>query len=195
MVRFVAMLLAALVTGYLILFPVTSASAVSEPEQSKRISFPIAIDVPAIDVRADDLLPLELDYKGELEVPPLDQPWRAGWYVDGSRPGETGMPAVIAAHVNGPVMSGDTRLSVPGLFYQLKELKPGDKAHILRSDYSEVSFEVYKVEKYSKAQFPSEAVYGETEAPELRLITCGGKYNYDNNSFEDNYVAYLRMVP
>jgi hypothetical protein len=178
----------------MILYPTASVSASVPEVTEKETPFPVAMDIPAIDAVANPLEPLELDYKDELEVPPVDQPWKAGWFVDGVRPGDDG-PAVIAAHVNGPVYDSlGRRFSIPGLFYQLHNLKPGDQVHILRSDDSEVTFEVYGLEKYSKDAFPTEKVYGNTKGPELRLITCGGAYNHEKGHFEDNWVAYLRIV-
>jgi hypothetical protein len=50
------------------------------------------------------------------------------------------------------------------------------------------------VERYAKAQFPTERVYGNTADPELRLITCGGVFDGRSGPYQDNVVAYARLV-
>jgi hypothetical protein len=37
-------------------------------------------------------------------------------------------------------------------------------------------------------------VYGATPAPELRLITCGGTFNYSTGSYLSNTVVYATEV-
>jgi sortase (surface protein transpeptidase) len=145
--------------------------------------FPVEFDIPKIDARST-LIPLSLNAQGELQAPPVDAPLQAGWYVDGVRPGAVG-PAVIAAHVSG---RGPEGISVPGVFANLASLRHGDLIHILRSDDSEVSFAVTRIESYSKEDFPTEKVYGNTEQPELRLITCGG--TLVDHRYSDNVVVY-----
>ena len=46
--------------------------------------------------------------------------------------------------------------------------------HVDRADGGRLTFEVTKVDQVAK-EFRTEAVYGDTPAPELRLITCGGE--------------------
>ncbi len=54
-------------------------------------------------------------------------------------------------------------------------------------------FDVYRVERYAKSEFPTERVYGDTADPELRLITCGGALDR-SGQYQDNVVAYARLV-
>ena len=64
-----------------------------------------------------------------------------------------------------------------------------------RTDGSRVVFDVYAVERYAKADFPTEAVYGATEGAELRLVTCGGAFDEKTRSYQDNVVVYARQAP
>jgi hypothetical protein len=43
-------------------------------------------------------------------------------------------------------------------------------------------------------RFPTEHVYGNTAGPELRLITCGGAFDSGSGHYQDNVVAYARLV-
>ena len=121
---------------------------------------------------------LRLDAKGELR-PPTDY-GRAGWYSDGTAPGDIG-PAVIAGHVNS--------YQGPGVFVRLAELKPGDLVEVARGA-TVVTFRVYSVEHHPKSRFPTAQVYSPTPDAQLRLITCGGEFDQRARSYNDNVVAY-----
>ncbi len=115
---------------------------------------------------------------------PVD-PQLAGWYSGGTVPGDPG-PAVIAGHVDS--MSG------PAVFYGLKQLKVGSVVAVTRSDGRTVRFRVDGVDQYPKDDFPTDAVYGPTPDPSLRLITCGGTFDYARHHYRDNVVAYASLI-
>lgn len=48
---------------------------------------------------------------------------------------------------------------------------------------------------YSKDDFPTDQVYGETPEPTLRLITCGGSFDEVTGRYGDNVVAYATHKP
>ena len=127
---------------------------------------PAGLEVPSIGVRVSGLIDLGLTPTGEMEVPA--DAVTAGWFDLGPTPGELG-PAVIAAHVNFE--------KVPGLFARLHETAVGDAIAVTRVDGSTATFIAYRVERFAKAAFPTEDVYGNTAGPELRLITCGGAFD------------------
>ena len=137
---------------------------------------PLRVRIPAIGVTAR-LVPLGVNADGTLEVPRFEE---AGWYTGGSRPGDAG-PAVIAAHVDST--------SGPAVFYRLKELSPGDVVHV---DYGggTVTFSVRESARFPKSQFPTEQVYGATDAPELRLVTCDGSFDRSTRSYTSNLVVW-----
>jgi sortase (surface protein transpeptidase) len=99
----------------------------------------------------------------------------------GPVPGDPG-PAVIAGHV-------DSRAG-PAVFFRLRELRPGDKVTVRRSDGRAVAFTVDEVDRYPKDAFPTSAVYGPAPGSELRLITCGGSFDAAKRSYRDNVVVY-----
>ena len=123
--------------------------------------------------------PLGLDLNGELEVP--EDYARGGWYVDGPRPGETG-PAVVAAHVD----STDG----PAPFYRLSEVVVGDRIEVVYPNGDEVAFVATRIEQHAKDEFPTLEVYGNTDEPELRLITCGGDFDRRARSYRHNVIVW-----
>ena len=143
---------------------------------------PTRVRIPAIDVDAS-MIPLGLRVDGTIEVPTeADQ---AGWWVDGHEPGEVG-PAVILGHV-------DSRTG-PAVFFRLTDLQPGDRIHVDREDHTIVTYEVQSLEQYAKDEFPTEAVYGSTDQPVLRLVTCGGPFDRGDRSYEDNVIVFATEV-
>jgi hypothetical protein len=144
--------------------PATATRAVAEP---------VELVIPAIGAETDWLIGLRIDGDGALEVPPDTA--MAGWFELGPRPGAVG-PAVIAAHVD-------------GVFARLRELGPGDEVDVRRADGTTAVFTAYRVDQYPRSAFPTERVYGDTEGPELRLITAGGSERHT-----DNVVAYARLT-
>ena len=144
---------------------------------------PVAVSIPALKV-AGPLEDLVADpASGELAAPA--DPARAGWYAAGVVPGDQG-PAVIGGHV-------DSR-SGPGVFFRLRNLRPGDVVDVTRSDGRTVRFSVIGVALYPKDKFPTEAVYGPTAGPELRLVTCGGTFDRSARSYDDNVVVDAALV-
>lgn len=144
---------------------------------------PASLTIPAIGVRAEGLRDLGLTPDGALEVPP--DATTVGWFTGAPSPGEAG-PAVLAAHVD--------YKHVPGAFSRLKELRPGAQARVGRTDGRTAVFTVYRVDRYAKAAFPADRVYGDTAEPELRLITCGGAFDRASGNYLDNVVAYAKLT-
>ncbi|EMD22123.1 class F sortase [Amycolatopsis azurea] len=145
---------------------------------------PVSIDVPKIEAKSS-LVPLGLNADNTVEVPPVTQPMQAGWYKNGPTPGEVG-PSVILGHVDGNKQKG--------IFFRLKELAPGDKVSIARKDGTTAEFAVTKVERVAKDKFPTDAVYGDTTEPELRLITCGGVFDKASHNYLDNIIVFARLI-
>ena len=138
---------------------------------------PVAIAIPALHVDGP-LGELSQADNGELLAP--DDPGLAGWYTGGVVPGDVG-PAVIGGHV-------DSRRG-PGVFFALRSLDPGDVVEVTMSDGRVVRFAVTRVREVPKAQFPTASVYAPTPRPELRLITCGGRFDRAARSYVDNVVV------
>ena len=160
----------------------TTGSPTSTAVLARGSSPPIHISIPAIGVSAA-VGRLGLNPDGTLQVPgDFDV---TGWYAGGPAPGETG-PAVIAGHI-------DSRRG-PAVFYRLRELRPGQEITVGRTNGSSVRFAVDGVAQYPKQAFPTEAVFGPSPDPLLRLITCGGAFDRSQRSYRDNVVVTARLV-
>ncbi len=145
-------------------------------------SRPVRIQVPAIGVDSA-LLNLGLQDDGTMEVPPDAS--SLGWFTGAPTPGEIG-PAVVVGHVD---WAGEL-----GSFYDLGDLVPGDEISVTREDGAVVDFQVVKRGQYSKDEFPTDAVYGNTDRAALRLITCGGEFDRNTGNYLDNIIVFADMV-
>jgi hypothetical protein len=79
------------------------------------------------------------------------------------------------------------------VFLRLKEVQPGATIEVDRSDGSTAVFSVTGLEQHPKDQFPTERVYGPTAGADLRLITCGGAFNWSTRHYEDNLIAFATL--
>ncbi|AGZ45402.1 class F sortase [Actinoplanes friuliensis] len=138
---------------------------------------PTRLQVKAIGVDTS-LETLHLGTDGELQPPKTNN--QAGWYADGTAPGDIG-PAVLAGHV-------DSKQG-PAVFYRLREIEAGDKIEVTRGART-VTFTVTSTAWYPKKAFPTGKVYGPTPDRQLRLITCGGVFDQSLRSYKDNLVVY-----
>jgi hypothetical protein len=163
--------------------PSTAPATTSQAPAGLPRSEPVTIEIPKIGVRAP-VGRVGLTQQGTIEVPSLEHPELTGWYVNGPTPGEPG-PAVILGHV-------DSKAG-PAVFFRLSELRAGDPVTVARTDGSSARFLVTAVEQVPKSSFPTERVYGDLDHPGLRLITCGGGFDRDQGSYQDNVVVYADL--
>jgi hypothetical protein len=156
-------------------------AAAPEPRAGPPVASPVSLAIPAIGVRTQ-LVRLGLTASGALQVPPTAAV--AGWYTGSPRPGAVGA-AVIAGHIDSN--------SVPGVFFRLRLLRPGDLVYVRRADGTLAVFRVTAVHSYLKTRFPTSAVYGPTPTAQLRLITCGGAFDFSTNHYLSNVIAFATL--
>lgn len=80
------------------------------------------------------------------------------------------------------------------MFYELSGLRPLDEFTVTRKEGITLTYKVNSVRQYPKDAFPTEQVYGPTTRPEIRLITCGGRFDSQARSYEDNIVVYANQL-
>ncbi|WP_218829242.1 class F sortase [Rhodococcus sp. 06-418-5] len=161
---------------------VTPSGEVGAGSSSAPGSPPARLEIGAIGVDSD-VMGLGLRPDGSMEVPAGGFP--AGWYTGSPVPGQLG-PSIVAGHVD---WGGS-----PGVFYRLRDLELGDDVTVVSQDGGTVRFVVSAVEQYPKDAFPTDKVYGDIDHPGLRLITCGGQFDSDISSYDDNIVVYADRV-
>ena len=151
---------------------------VPDAEQDAGAPPPVYLIIPAIGVRTK-LVRLRTTRQGTMAVPSTTAV--AGWYTASPRPGAIGS-SVIAGHVDS--------YRGPGIFFRLRLLRPGDRAFVVRANGTLAVFKVTAVREYLKAKFPVGQVYGPVPYAGLRLITCGGTFDYTTRQYLSNVVVY-----
>jgi hypothetical protein len=145
---------------------------------------PVEIEIQALDLRAP-VHHVGLTADGTIGVPDEKRAQEAAWYDQGPTPGQYG-PAVIVGHV-------DTT-DGPAVFHDLKRLRTGDRIEVDRADRSVAVFEVNAVERFDKERLPVDEVFGDFSRPNLRLITCGGRWVGGATGYADNVVVFASLV-
>ncbi|MFB8748223.1 class F sortase [Streptomyces parvulus] len=165
--------------------PATTAPSApaAEPARPLERSVPVGLRIPAIGVDTP-VLRLGLAADGTVEVPPVTDDDRAGWYRHSPTPGQVG-PSVLLGHVTVGT-HGD------GVFRHLARLHRGDRIETRLENGTAAGFTVTAVRTVRKAEFPTDDVYGNVGRPELRLVTCGGPLT--GGEYRDNVIVFARLA-
>ena len=148
-------------------------------------SLPVSVDIPAIGVESR-LLHLGRNADGTIQVPSLvTSSGDAAWYKYSATPGQIGS-SVIEGHVDS--------YQGPAVFFRLGALRPGDTVNVTLADGVTAIFRVTGVREYAKSRFPTKAVYGATDFAALRLITCGGAFDYATGHYLSSTVVFASLA-
>jgi Sortase domain len=152
---------------------------------SLRRSMPVSVDIPAIGVNSR-LLDLGVSSDGTIQVPSLyTEADEAAWYKYSATPGQIGA-SVIEGHVDS--------YRGPAVFFRLGALRPGDRVDVRLADGVTGVFRITSVRQYLKFRFPAKAIYGATGYAALRLITCGGVFDYATGHYLSSTVVFASLV-
>ena len=148
-------------------------------------SLPVSVKIPAIGVDSK-LLHLGLNSDGTIQVPSLEtSSGEAAWYKYSATPGQIGS-SVIEGHVDS--------IQGPAVFFRLGALRPGDIVDVTLADGITAIFRVTGVREYAKSRFPAKAIYGATDYSSLRLITCGGAFDYATGHYLSSTVVFASLT-
>lgn len=148
-------------------------------------SVPVSVDIPAIGVHSR-LLHLGVNSDGTLQVPSLrTQAMQAAWYKYSPAPGQIGA-SVIVGHV-------DTYRGA-AVFFRLGALRPGDRVDVTLADRIIAVFRVTGVRQYAKSHFPGKIIYTTAGYAGLRLITCGGAFDYATGNYVSSTVVFASLT-
>lgn len=157
-------------------------SSLAETHPTDEAPSPVGLRIGRISVDAS-VEPRGVDPDtGQMDV--SDNVTEVGWYRFGPTPGEPGS-AVLAAHV-------DLRGEGPGIFFNLRELEPGDRIEVLYDDGKTASFEVEARKTYSKEALPLDVIFRRDGPALLTLVTCGGDFDSSTSRYDSNVVVYAR---
>jgi hypothetical protein len=158
----------------------TSAIGVTSTTVTTAVSEPIHVMIDKIGVDAD-VVPVGVEPDtNSVEIPDIA---RAGWYRYGPSPGQEGS-SVLVGHVDGQ--------GLPGVFWRLRNLIPGDRLTIRYADRTERAFRVTGRQEAPKQQLPA-ALFSRAGPPRLALITCGGRFDQTTRHYRNN--VFITATP
>jgi Sortase domain len=164
-----------------------AAGAIGGPAHGPwlRRSVPVSVAIPAIGVNSR-LLHLGVTADGSIQVPSLDtQANDAAWYEYSPTPGQIGA-SVIEGHLDS--------YGGPAVFFRLGALRPGDRVDVTLADGITAVFRVTGVREYVKSNFPAKAIYYAAGYAALRLITCGGTFDYATGHYLSSTVVFASLA-
>ncbi|WP_158588121.1 sortase domain-containing protein [Actinomadura logoneensis] len=122
---------------------------------------------------------------GPVGPPPAAGPHRAGWLASGPSPGEPGAAVVLAHRGTG---------TAPAVLARLRDLRPGDIIAVARLDGTVAVFRMTRSEQVPKRRFSESRVLLGGSVPELRLITCAGRFDHARRAYDDNLIVYATFA-
>jgi sortase (surface protein transpeptidase) len=157
--------------------PIVTHSATVDVLAPQPATAPVRVAIPALGVDGP-VLPAGVNSENELDVPPDARSFV--WYRHGPAPGERGS-AVIAGHLNWQ--------GVTGLFAELASIPVGAEVTVVFDDGAQRYFRVTSVELVPKPAVSVNGVFARNGARVLRLVTCGGEFDDEVNTYRSNVVV------
>jgi len=149
------------------------------PAQAAGNPAPRSLSVAGTTITNMAVVEVGVSPNGAMEIPePFNE---AGWYRFGPAPGAAAGTAVIAAHVD------TTSDSAP--FSQLKSLPAGTLVTVQRQGAPPLTFRVSRVELMAKDAFDGASVFRRDGPPQLKLVTCGGRWLDEQQDYGDNVIV------
>lgn len=140
---------------------------------------PVRLVIPRIGVDAAiEMVGIEPD--GSMATP--QDPWNTAWYAPGIAPGRPGN-AAITGHV-------DYRGIGPVVFWDLRQLVPGDDVLVVTDTGLRLRFTVRSSVRYTPDTAPMQSIFGPADTPNLNLITCIGVYDRAAREYDQRLVVY-----
>ena len=145
--------------------------------------FPKTLNIPGLGINAK-VQYVGLNSENEMDVPSNNSD--VAWFSSGAIPGEKGS-AVIAGHLNGK--SGE-----PAVFWDLHKLEIGNDIYVVDNGGNEKRFQVTAIEKYKTNSAPMEKIFGLNNGVYLNLITCGGRWDRTENTYDERLVVFAKYL-
>lgn len=122
---------------------------------------------------------------GQMEIP--EDALRAGWYRFGAAPTDDSGSVVLAAH-NGSVVTPRGELRALG------SAAVGDPILLENAAGDQIRYEVATVEMLVKTTIDFSGYFAREGDPRLVLITCGGEWDRERQSYDSNIIVTATLV-
>ena len=160
--------------------PVVTATprGARKPVPPTEVTYPrLGLTVPVV--------PTGVTRDGQMEIP--GDAAVAGWYRYGMTPSDGTGNTVIAAHNGSP----DTPV---GPFNELAGASIDDEVRVRDGKDGQRAYRVVKVEHLDKGGLDFAPYFSRTGAPSLVLVTCGGRWLPEENTYSENVIMVADPV-
>ena len=144
---------------------------------------PKTLNIPRLGINTK-VQSVGLNFNDEMDVPSNNDD--VAWFELGVAPGRKGS-AVIAGHLNG-------RSGEPAVFWDIHKLEIGNDIYVVDNGGNEKHFQVTAVEKYKTNSAPMEKIFGLNNGIYLNLITCGGRWDRAENTYDERLVVFAEYL-
>ena len=152
-------------------------------ESYRSQDYPFELEIDSIDLKSC-IQQVGRDQEQRIATP--NNVHVAGWYVHGAQPGQKGI-TILDGHVSGRYSDG--------VFKNIHKLQPGAVIHITLSDGTVTTYQVATVREYSESDTLIEQYKPLPDVShQLNLITCGGAFNGDTNSYPNRTLVRAALV-
>lgn len=164
--------------------PVLIAKLTTEASPDVTVGTPARLVIPRLGIDTA-IEPVGVLDNGNLGTP--EDPFNAGWYEGGARPGEEGT-AVLDGHLN---LNGE-----PTIFRRLKLMRPGQKIRVTDDLGRTRTFIVEETATYRVHEAPLEKIFRHdgAEGRFLHLITCAGEWDTALDHYNARHIVYAREM-
>jgi hypothetical protein len=145
---------------------------------------PRYLNIPELGVHAR-VLSTGLLPSGALGTP--SNVYDTDWYNASAKPGQPG-----AVLIDGHVSSWTSH----GVFYGIKNLRPGDGIQVVRGDGAVISYRVVRSQTFAEGAVDMTSAVTPVTAgkPGLNLITCTGKVKPGTSEFDERVIVYAEQI-
>jgi sortase (surface protein transpeptidase) len=81
-----------------------------------------------------------------------------------------------------------------GVFFRLGDVRAGQRIDVTLANHITTHWTVTSVRLYADALFPDALVYARSGPPALRLVTCGGAFDWSTHEYESSLVVTAHLV-
>jgi LPXTG-site transpeptidase (sortase) family protein len=125
-----------------------------------------------------------VDAAGVMQSP--DNAFDTAWYDFSAKPGYGGN-AVFSGHVD--------YINVgKAVFWELKDLNPGDEIQIRLEDGTVYRYAVNFKQQYDAATAPVEEIVGPTPRETVTLITCSGTFSNVSHQYDKRLIVRAERI-
>jgi len=157
---------------------VTQSATQTVEQLPEQPILPIAISIPAIEVEAE-VEQVGINENGNMSVPSSYQ--TVGWFEPGFKPGSFGN-AVLAGHV-------DNSLGLDGVFKKLDLVLVGDTIELEDESGVSQTYVVTEIESIDYRTDNIEYIFGLSDVPQIRLITCSGDWLSEYKTYDQRLIV------